>query len=139
MTRIWLKRILAAGAVVFVILFVWGSLEPGVGPMPPAPGTPGMPRMVQLGSPACFACQLMAPFLEEIQREQKGKIEIHTIDVGNNAYLQKRYQVEGLPTQLFYGPEGDLFWRHEGFLSKEEILETFEKYGIRLAEWKKKK
>jgi thioredoxin 1 len=35
-----------------------------------------------------------------------------------------------MPTQIFFDAEGNEFWRHEGFLAKETIVEKLREMGV---------
>lgn len=96
----------------------------------------GLPRMLDLGGETCKVCQQMAPILEEVKREQAGKIRIEFIDVWKDSAAAEKYGISLIPTQIFFDAEGKEFFRHEGFYGKEEILDAFRKQGIELAESK---
>ncbi len=68
---------------------------------------------------------MMAPILDELKREFMGKLDIVFIDVRENPFEGQRYGIQLIPTQIFYDVNGKEFFRHEGFFSKEEILQTF--------------
>ncbi|MDH7569334.1 MAG: thioredoxin family protein [Armatimonadota bacterium] len=88
------------------------------------------PRLVDLGAGKCIPCQMMAPILEELKKEQAGTIDVEFIDVWENPEAGQRFGIRAIPTQIFYDAEGKEFYRHEGFLSKEDILARFREHGI---------
>ena len=96
------------------------------------PNADGLPTLVDLGAERCVPCKLMAPILEELEQEYKGKLEVIVIDVGENRAAPGRYGVKMIPTQIFYDGDGKEFFRHTGFFSKEEILDKFEEHDIKL-------
>jgi thioredoxin 1 len=75
---------------------------------------------------------MMAPILEELAREYKGKLKVEFIDVWENPEAARKYGVRVIPTQIFYDEKGEEFFRHEGFYSKEDILRKFKDQGIDL-------
>lgn len=81
-----------------------------------------LPRMIDLGADKCIPCIKMAPILAELKTEYDGKAEIEFIDVWKEPSAGREYGVRIIPTQIFYDQEGKEVWRHEGFLSKEEIV-----------------
>ncbi|MGC8833801.1 MAG: thioredoxin family protein [Armatimonadota bacterium] len=91
-----------------------------------------LPRLVDLGASRCIPCRMMAPILDELSREQKGKLEVVVIDVWEKPELARAYGVRVIPTQIFYDSNGREFYRHEGFISKADILAIFRKRGITL-------
>jgi thioredoxin 1 len=95
---------------------------------PPAAAT--LPRLVDLGADKCVPCKLMAPILQELRQEYQGRFEVVFIDVWKNRSAAKQYNIQVIPTQIFYNPEGKELFRHQGFFSKEDILKTWQKHGF---------
>jgi thioredoxin 1 len=87
---------------------------------------PGMVTMVDLGAHSCIPCKMMAPILEELEQEYKGKAAIVFIDVWQNEDEGKRFAVRMIPTQIFYDRSGKEVYRHTGFLEKEAIIDRLE-------------
>ena len=54
------------------------------------------------------------------------------IDLREDREAIQRYGVRVIPTQIFYGADGRELSRHEGFMSRESILATWESLGIDL-------
>ncbi|MFH1069169.1 MAG: thioredoxin family protein [Candidatus Glassbacteria bacterium] len=92
----------------------------------------GLPRLVDLGADQCIPCKLMAPILEELKEEYKGRLEVTFIDVWKDPLPGRQYGIRAIPTQIFYGPDGKELFRHEGFYSKEDILAKWRELGYRL-------
>ena len=91
------------------------------------------PKLVDLGAKTCIPCKMMAPILEELKTEFKGKLEVVFIDVWENPDQAKEYRIKLIPTQIFYdGVRKELF-RHEGFYSKEDILGKWKEFGFDFA------
>lgn len=88
-----------------------------------------MPRLVDLGAGKCIPCKMMAPILEELKKEYATKFGVEFIDVWENPAAQDKYNVNVIPTQIFYDAGGKELWRHEGFISKEDILAKWEELG----------
>ncbi|MGC8863479.1 MAG: thioredoxin family protein [Armatimonadota bacterium] len=91
-----------------------------------------LPRLVDLGANKCIPCKMMAPILEELAREYKGKLKVEFIDVWENRSAGEKYGIRVIPTQIFFDRNGEEFFRHEGFYSKEDILRKFKDQGIDL-------
>lgn len=81
--------------------------------------------LVDLGATTCIPCKLMAPILEELKKEYKGKAEVIFIDVWDqaNAGKAKAFKVMTIPTQIVYDRHGKERFRHEGFLEKSALRE----------------
>lgn len=77
--------------------------------------------MIDLGAKTCIPCKLMAPILEELKEEYRGRASIIFIDVWDDKSQGKRFGVHSIPTQIFYDKHGKEMYRHTGFLSKEKI------------------
>lgn len=92
---------------------------------------PGIPvkntvTMVDLGAKTCIPCKMMAPILEELKAEYKGRAEVIFIDVWEERSKVKEFQIRTIPTQIFYNSNGEEVYRHIGFLDKESIREKLD-------------
>ena len=99
-------------------------------PEPEAAGNSGLPRLVDLGARKCIPCKMMAPILEELKTEYAGRFEVDFIDVWENPDAGKGYGIRMIPTQIFYDSSGKELFRHEGFISKEDILAKWKELGV---------
>ena len=90
----------------------------------------GRPRLVDLGAGKCLPCKKMAPILEELKREYAGVFDVEFIDVWENQRPALHYGIERIPTQIFLDASGKELFRHEGFFSKEEILNQWKTLGV---------
>ena len=93
-----------------------------------------LPRLTELGADKCIPCKMMAPILEELKSEYAGKLEVVFIDVWENPEKGREYGIRVIPTQIFYDADGNEFFRHVGFFSKEDIMKTFREKGINFNE-----
>ena len=75
---------------------------------------------------------MMAPILEELKSECKGKLEVIFIDVWKNPQEGPKYKIRVIPTQIFFDASGKELFRHEGFFSKEDILAKWKGFGVNL-------
>jgi thioredoxin 1 len=101
-------------------------------PKPTAVATKKLPRLVDLGASECIPCKMMMPVIDELAKEYKGKLEVEFIDVWRNPAAAEKYGIRSIPTQIFFDEEGKEFYRHIGYISKENILKIFENHGIKL-------
>lgn len=93
-----------------------------------AEATPDIPvkntvTMVDLGAKTCIPCKMMAPILEELKVEYKGRAEVIFIDVWEDQSQGKRFGILSIPTQIFFDKHGKEVHRHTGFMDKEKIKE----------------
>jgi len=121
----WTIRILAA-------ILVFGLLPASLGRAAKTTPKPVLPRLVDLGAQKCIPCKMMAPVLKELARAYKGKLTVEFVDVWKNRPAVGKYKIKSIPTQIFYDRKGKEFYRHEGFISKEDILAKFKEQGIKL-------
>jgi len=100
------------------------------------PGTPqevpvkDMVTMVDLGAKSCIPCKMMAPILEKLDKDYKGKAAILFIDVWKDPDQAKRFGIQTIPTQIFYDKQGKEVLRHSGFMSEEAIVTQLKKMGV---------
>jgi thioredoxin 1 len=103
----------------------------------PAPmtshGTPAqpanLPRLVDLGADTCIPCKAMAPILVELRAEYAGRMRVDFIDVWKDPGAGAPYNIYAIPTQIFFDGDGKELTRHEGFISKQDILATWKRLG----------
>lgn len=91
-----------------------------------------IPRLVDVGAKSCIPCKMMASILDELRQEYSGALAVDFIDVREYPDAAQEYKIRGIPTQIFYDANGKERGRHLGFISKEDILNTFQKMGIAL-------
>lgn len=91
---------------------------------------PGMVTMVDLGAKKCIPCKMMAPIMEELEKEYKDRAAIIFIDVWVNPDAGKNFGIRTIPTQIFYDAKGKEVLRHEGFFDKAGIVAELQKLGV---------
>jgi len=101
--------------------------EPGI---PPEVPVKGMVTMVDLGANSCVPCKMMAPILEKLEKEYKGRAAIVVIDVWKDPSQSKKYGIRVIPTQIFYDKEGKEVLRHVGFMSERAIVSQLKSMGV---------
>ena len=89
-----------------------------------------LPRLLELGSVGCRPCDMMAPILDDLKEEYAGKLSVEFYDVRKDPSPAYMYRIKLIPTQIFIDSEGKEFFRHEGFLSKDEIILVLERMGV---------
>ena len=91
----------------------------------------GMVTMIDIGAKKCIPCKMMAPILEELEKEYRGSAAIVFIDVWQNPAEGPKYRIRSIPTQIFYDREGKETYRHEGFFDKASIVAKLEQLGVK--------
>ncbi len=101
---------------------------------PPNPLEPalksGKPTVLDLGASSCIPCKMMKPIFAELEQSLKGKANVILLEISDHRDLARQYRVRVIPTQIFFDPKGEVFWRHEGFLPKEEIIKKLQEMGM---------
>jgi thioredoxin 1 len=110
------------------------SIGPGVngiaaGPVSIGP-TSGRVTMIDLGATECIPCKMMAPILEELEKEYEGRADIIFIDVWKAPDQAKKFGIRAIPTQIFFDTEGNEFYRHTGFMDKKRIVDVLTRMGV---------
>jgi thioredoxin 1 len=86
--------------------------------------------MLELGSVGCKPCEQMKPVMEKLRTAYAGKIEVIFIDIRKERDSAERFDVFGIPTQVFLDKDGKEFHRHYGFYAYEEIAPVLKKAGL---------
>ena len=92
---------------------------------------PGLPMMLDLGGETCPDCKVMAPILKDLEREYAGRAVIQFIDVFEHGHVGEHFGVSITPTQIFFDREGRETGRHEGGLTKAEIIARLKELGVK--------
>jgi thioredoxin 1 len=89
------------------------------------------PKLLDFGAGTCIPCKKMAPILQELAEEYKGRVVIKIIEVYQERELTRANGIRLIPTQIFFDTKNQEVYRHVGFMGKEEIEKVFEKMGIK--------
>jgi thioredoxin 1 len=95
----------------------------------PAAAAVALPRLVDLGADNCIPCKAMMPVLDGLRREYAGRLRVDFIDVNKSPDQAEPFRIYAIPTQIFIDPAGRELTRHLGFISKEDILDTWRQLG----------
>jgi thioredoxin 1 len=89
-----------------------------------------LPKMVDVGAGKCIPCKMMKPILDDLKANYADGFTTEFIDVWENPNAGKPYNVEMIPTQIFFDAEGKERFRHVGFFGKEDILGKWRELGV---------
>jgi thioredoxin 1 len=90
----------------------------------------GMVTLVDLGANACIPCKMMAPILEKLEKQYRGRAAVIVIDVWKDRAPAQRFGIRAIPTQIFFDRDGKEVYRHMGFMSEKDIVAQLKKMGV---------
>ena len=90
-----------------------------------------LPKLLDFGRGVCIPCKKMAPILQELSEEYKGRVIIKIIEIDREKELTQVNRIRLIPTQIFFDSKNNEVFRHEGFMDKERIKKVFEKMGVK--------
>lgn len=91
----------------------------------------GKPTVIDLGARTCIPCKKMAPILEGMATEYRGKASVFFIDVHENNAAAAKFKIRMIPTQIFFDAKGNEVSRHMGFMEKAEIVNGLKAAGLK--------
>ena len=101
--------------------------------IPPNPLTDalknGKPTVLDLGASSCIPCKMMKPIFAELEKEYEGRANILLLEISDYRDIANKYKVRVIPTQIFFDKNGNQYWQHEGFFSKEDIIKKLNESG----------
>lgn len=115
-----------------------------------------LPVMIDFGADACVPCKEMAPMLDELNRELRGRAVIKFVDVWKNPEAGQAVPLQVIPTQFFFNADGSpyvldnpeaaaqqgfimysmrdtgehVYTAHQGGMDKETMLSILEEMGM---------
>ena len=78
------------------------------------------PVLVDCWAPWCGPCRSLAPVLEQLASEYKGRLKIAKLDTDDNPKTAMKYNIQSIPTMLLFN-NGQQVDRLVGALPKQEI------------------
>jgi thioredoxin 1 len=83
--------------------------------------------MVDFWATWCMPCKAMAPVIEEIAIQTKGKVKVGKVDIDKNGRLANQFGIQSIPTVMIF-KDGKLMETFVGVQSKASLVNALSKY-----------
>jgi thioredoxin 1 len=87
------------------------------------------PVLVDFFAEWCGPCKAMAPALEQVATEMKGKVKVVKVDVDQNPEITMKYHIQAMPTLMIF-KDGKVAAQNVGALVQKKKLEDWVKASI---------
>ncbi len=61
-----------------------------------------IPVLVDFWAPWCGPCKALAPFIDKMAREYRGKVKVVKLNTDQNPMMARRYQIQSIPTLIMF-------------------------------------
>jgi thioredoxin 1 len=85
------------------------------------------PVMVDFWAEWCRPCHMLSPTVEEIAKENAGKLKVVKLNVDENVNAAGKFNIRGIPTLLVF-KGGQVAEQLVGAVPKEQIVKALQKH-----------
>ena len=82
------------------------------------------PVLVDFFAEWCGPCKAMAPALEQVAAEMKGKVKVAKLDVDQNPEVTQKYTIQAMPTLMIF-KDGQKIAERVGALTQKKQLQDW--------------
>ena len=82
------------------------------------------PVLVDFFADWCGPCKAMAPALEQVAAEMKGKVKVAKLDVDQNPQVTQKYTIQAMPTLMIF-KGGEKVAERIGALTQKKQLQDW--------------
>ncbi len=86
-----------------------------------------LPALVDFWAPWCGPCQMIAPHLEQLAKDYKGKIKVCKLNVDDAPDIATKYAVMSIPALMLF-KEGDIMETKVGAVGKGDLEKLIQPY-----------
>lgn len=83
--------------------------------------------LVEFYASWCPHCQRMAPIVENIREELRGKVDVYQYEIDDQQALADKENVRDIPTFIVYR-DGNEMWRQSGEMTADDLMAHIRKY-----------
>jgi len=91
----------------------------------------GRPVIADFGLGFCMQCKKQAETLERVRKAYDGKVTIRMVNAVKEQALMSRYEVELIPTLVFFDAEGNVVLKKVGPMGYDAIRDQLSRMGVK--------
>ena len=79
-----------------------------------------LPVLVDFWAPWCGPCKMVAPIVEAVSNDFKGKLKVVKLNTDDSPQVAAKFQIMGIPTLMFFSG-GKMIDRITGYLDQKAL------------------
>ncbi len=125
-----LKAVIVISVCLLAVIAILAGKNNEPDNMTVVPVDRNLPRLLDLGSHSCTPCRMMVPELAAVSEQYSGSVEVEFIDVNENPDAAQSHGIKLIPTQIIFDATGSELFRHEGYMSREDMTAKLTELGF---------